>query len=123
MYYISNRDVVYATSETRRQERLYFMTISAKTKKACATGLASAALATGAAIAGTAAASAAPATSVAVHTFPSTAAPTVTTIKNPNCLNLSGQGRQINGHNWVLVHSGNGITGWAINEGNTAWCV
>ena len=46
------------------------MTISAKTKKACATGLAGVALATGATIAGTAAASAAPARSIAVHTFP-----------------------------------------------------
>lgn len=100
------------------------MTVSTKTKKACATGLAGIALAAGANIAGVATASAAPAKSVAVHTFPSTAAPTVATIKNPDCRNLAGsQGHQANGHNWVMVRSDNGVTGWAIDEGNTAWCI
>ena len=78
------------------------MAVSTKTKKACATGLAGIALAAGANIAGVATASAAPATSVAIHTFPSTAAPTITTVKNPTCDNvISREGHRANGHNWV----------------------
>lgn len=98
------------------------MTVSTKTKKACATGLAGIALATGANIAGAATASAA--SSIAVHTFPSTVAPTITTIQNPDCRNLvSHEGHQANGHNWVMVRADNGATGWAIDEGNSAWCI
>lgn len=97
--------------------------MSTKIKKACATGIAGVALATGAGIVGTGVASAAP-SSISVHTFPSTVAPTVATIKNPNCRNLaSHEGHQANGHNWVLVKADNGATGWAIDEGNTAWCI
>lgn len=100
------------------------MAVSTKTKKACATGLAGIALAASANIAGVATANAAPATSVAVHTFPSTVAPTITTIKNPDCGNLlSRKGHRANGHNWVAVRTFGGATGWAIDEGNTAWCI
>jgi len=100
------------------------MAVSTKTKKACATGLAGIALAAGANIAGVATASAAPATSVAIHTFPSTTAPTITTVKNPTCDNvISREGHRANGHNWVGVRIIDGISGWAINEGDTAWCI
>lgn len=99
------------------------MTVSTKTKKACATGIAGVALATGAGIVGTGVASAAP-SSISVHTFPSTVAPTVATIKNPNCRNLAGHsGKQANGHNWVLTRADNGVTGWAIDDAGNAWCV
>lgn len=97
--------------------------MSTKIKKACATGLAGIALATGAGIVGTGVASAAP-SSINVHTFPSTVAPTVATISHPNCRNLAGHsGKQANGHNWVLTRTDNGVTGWAIDDPGNAWCV
>jgi len=97
--------------------------MSTKIKKACATGIAGVALATGAGIVGTGVASAAP-SSINVHTFPSTVAPTVATISHPNCRNLAGHsGKQANGHNWVLTRADNGVTGWAIDDPGNAWCV